>query len=205
MTAELKVRADGLEARVPAGMRKLRRAPRPGEKSRNLGVRLSQKAGADPAGPRSQPRHVPGPSPSCGRRHPRGFAGTGSRIQRGSPHPRGPGRDRGSAPALGGGTAPPRPHPHGCRVSHVPPLPPSARLLPGRPLPRAIHSLWMPSGHLPGKVQLPQCAHIPLLRARARLVWSPALPGIRAEPACVAGPAGVPLLRPEHIALVDGR
>lgn len=65
MTARFKVSADGLEARVLAGMRKLRRAPRPGEKSRNLGMRLSQKARADPAGPRprSQRRHVPGLSP----------------------------------------------------------------------------------------------------------------------------------------------
>lgn len=57
MTARLEVRSDWLEARVRAGMRKLR-APRPGERSRNLDERLSQKAVAAPA--RQRPRPVPG-------------------------------------------------------------------------------------------------------------------------------------------------
>lgn len=57
VTAGLEVRPDWLEAGIRAGMRKLR-APRPGEKSRNLDERLSQKARAALA--RQRPRPVPG-------------------------------------------------------------------------------------------------------------------------------------------------
>lgn len=61
----------------------------------------------------------------------------------------------------------------------------------GRPLPRIVLFLRLPSGHLAGYPSTPQCAiqaaHIPLLRARCHwVVWSPALPRIRAEQAWVA-------------------
>lgn len=153
-TAGLEVRPHWLEARVPAGMRKLLRAPRPGEKSRNLDDRLSQKARAAPA--RKRPRLVPrapdlshatsrAPHHGCGR------APAAARVRKHrelisarSLHPRGQGRGRGSEPALGGGKAP-RAHLLGCRVSWVPPPPSSARPAletprPGPPTPGAAHS-----------------------------------------------------------------
>lgn len=77
VTAGLEVRPDWLEAGVRAGMRKLR-APRPGEKSRNLDERLSQKARAALAGQR--PRPVPGATSAAPRPGPRTLdAGPGAR------------------------------------------------------------------------------------------------------------------------------
>lgn len=199
MTARLKVRPDGLEARVPAGMRKLRRAPRPGEKSRNLGVPKSEG--------RSSSSRTPSPISAAPRPRPLTLA-AGARTRAGSqargaelseePTPQKAGAGPGLRACPRGRVGPPASPP---RVSRQPRSAPTALRQPcatdaparpahsrGRPLPRAVLSLWMPSGHKAFKIQHPWCAilgaHIPLLRARGP--WSPALPGIRAEPATVA-------------------
>lgn len=204
MTARLEVSADGLEARVPAGMRKLRRAPRPGEKSRNLGVRLSQKAGADPAGPRprSQRSHVPGPSPWLRAPAPARVRRHGEQNTARKPTPQRAGAGPGLSACPRGRDGPPASPP---RVSRQP-RPSPATLCPptpgpptpqGRPLPSGCpRSTWLARSSSPSVRPTPRTF---LYCARARVVWSPALPGIRAEP------AGVLLLRLVERAFVDGR
>lgn len=180
MTARLQVSADGLEARVPAGMRKLRRAPRPGEKSRNLGVRLSQKAGADPAGPRprSQRSHVPGPSPWLRAPAPARVRRHGEQNTARKPTPQragaGPGlsacpRGRDGSPA-----SPPRvsrqPRPAPATLCPPTPGPPTPQ---GRPLP--LDALGAPGWQGPApRVCDPPRAHSSTARARAGCVVSSA-------------------------------
>lgn len=152
MTARLEVRSDWLEARVRAGMRKLR-APRPGERSRNLDERLSQKAVAAPA--RQRPRPVPGapdlsratsraPAPWMRTPAPVRVRKQAGRTQPGAYTPEGRGGAGVQSLPSGGGKAP-RAHLHDCRVDWVPPPPSSARPAletpgPGPPTPEAAHS-----------------------------------------------------------------
>ncbi|XP_057629361.1 uncharacterized protein C17orf114 homolog isoform X1 [Chionomys nivalis] len=185
-------------------MRKLRRAPRPGEKSRNLGVRLSQKARADPAGPRtrSQRSHVPGPSPWLRAPAPARVRRHGEQNTARKPTPQRAGAGPGLSACPRGRDGPPGLTPAGVA---------SAASRPCHPLPahsRAAHSpgpstpsgcprgTWLARSSSPSVRPTPRTF---LYCARARVVWSPAKPGIRAEP------AGVPLLRPVQRAFVDGR
>lgn len=108
-------------------------------------------------------------------------------------HPRGPGRGRGSEPALGGGKDP-RAHLHSCRVSWVPPPPSSARPAletpgprpptPGPPTPQGCPlpptALGAPGwlGPAPRSVRATQRTFLYCACTRGHwVVWSPALPG----------------------------
>lgn len=185
------------------------RAPRPGERSRNLDERLSQKARAAPA--RQRPRPVPGardlscatsrapapwmrtPAPARVRKQAefsqeptpqRAGAGPGFRAcPRGREGPQGSpprlSRRLGPAPAV---LCPPCARDARARAAH-------SR---GRPLPKAVLFLRLPSGHLAGNVQHPpvcdtRSAHSSTARARPlgslvpSTAWNPGGMGLGCE------------------------
>ncbi|XP_036051142.1 WAS/WASL-interacting protein family member 1-like [Onychomys torridus] len=149
----------------------------------------------------------PAPHPGCGCPHPRGFASTGSRNQRGAHTPEGRGGAGAQGLPSGAGRAPGLSS-AGCRVSRVPPPPPSASPALGtpRPGPPTPQGRPLPLDRRPRGTRLSRSS-TPSVRSRVRtfLYCARAVLGSSGLQRCLEsgrnrrqwrGPAGVPLLNP---------